>query len=84
FSYIDVPEFAGSLVIREELLLTIYERLEEADIGIAFPTRTITFAAELPIGMASSARSSEEDQVTSSQQAGPIQNGGMQGATGES
>jgi MscS family membrane protein len=41
FSYIDVPEFDVQVVIREELLLTIYERLEAAGIKLAFPTQTI-------------------------------------------
>ncbi len=41
FSYIAVPDFAASVIVREELLLTIYERFEEAGIGIAFPTRTL-------------------------------------------
>lgn len=41
FAYIDVPDFTESVFIRQELLLEIYRRLEEADIGIAFPTRTL-------------------------------------------
>ncbi|WP_162301952.1 mechanosensitive ion channel family protein [Croceibacterium ferulae] len=49
FSYIDVPDFAESLIHREELLLTILERFEEAGIGIAFPTRTIVFGNDLPV-----------------------------------
>lgn len=44
FSYIEVSDFGDSLIWREELLLTILERLEAAGIGIAFPTRTIVFA----------------------------------------
>jgi len=49
FSYIDVRDFGQSVVIKEELLLSIYERFEEAGIGIAFPTRTITFAESSPL-----------------------------------
>ena len=44
FSYIDVREFEASVLIREELLLTIYERLEAADIKLAFQTQTIAFS----------------------------------------
>ncbi|WP_233130791.1 mechanosensitive ion channel family protein [Sphingomonas jeddahensis] len=44
FSYIDVSDFGESTVIRQELLLSIYERLSAAGIGIAFPTRTIFLA----------------------------------------
>jgi len=43
FSYIDVREFDTQVIIRENLLLTIYERLEAAGIGIAFPTQRIMF-----------------------------------------
>lgn len=46
FSYIDVPDFEVSLVIREALLLSIYERLEAAGIGLAFQAQTIVFAPE--------------------------------------
>jgi MscS family membrane protein len=46
FSYIDVPDFDTQVVIREELLLTIYERLEAAGIGLAFPTQTIFYAPQ--------------------------------------
>lgn len=48
FSYIDVPDFDTSVIIREELLLSIYERLEAAGIGLAFPAQTIVFSAEEP------------------------------------
>ncbi len=41
FSYIDVRDFGESVVIREELLLAIYERFEAASIGLAFPLQTI-------------------------------------------
>lgn len=44
FSYIDVREFDVQVVIRETLLLTIYERLEAAGIELAFPTQTILLA----------------------------------------
>jgi MscS family membrane protein len=46
FAYINVPDFAQSLIVREELLLTIYERFEQAEIPIAFPTRTIYLRGE--------------------------------------
>lgn len=45
FSYIDVRDFGDSLVVRQELLLSIYERLSAAGIGIAFPTRTLFLAS---------------------------------------
>jgi MscS family membrane protein len=54
FAYIDVADFDVQVVIREELLLTIYERLEAAGISLAFPTQNIFYApqraaaAELP------------------------------------
>lgn len=41
WSYITVPDFAESRLVRQELLLTIYERLEAAGLSIAFPTRTV-------------------------------------------
>lgn len=46
FSYIDVPDFDTQVVIREELLLTIYERLEAAGIGLAFPMQTVFYAPQ--------------------------------------
>ena len=48
FAYIDVSDFEVSVVIREELLLAIYERLEAADIGLAFPAQTIDFSPAQP------------------------------------
>lgn len=48
FSYIDVSDFELSVRIREELLLSIYERLEAADIGLAFPAQTIDFSPAQP------------------------------------
>ncbi len=44
FSYITVSDFGESLVVRQELLLAIYEQLSAAGIGIAFPTRTLIMA----------------------------------------
>lgn len=41
WSYIAVTDFAESRLIRQELLLEILNRLEEAGMAIAFPTRTI-------------------------------------------
>lgn len=46
FAYIDVLDFEVNVVIREELLLTIYERLEKAGIGLAFQTQTMVFSPE--------------------------------------
>jgi len=46
FSYIEVTDYAESLGIRHELLLTIFERLEEADVAIAYPTQTIHLARD--------------------------------------
>lgn len=46
FAYIDVKEFDTQVIIRESLYLRIYERLEAAGIGLAFPTQTIVFAPE--------------------------------------
>ncbi len=41
FTYITVPDFADSLGIRQELLLSILDRLEDAGLSIAFPTQTL-------------------------------------------
>ena len=46
FAYIDVREFDTQVIIREELLLAIYEQLDAAGIGMAFPSQTIVFAPE--------------------------------------
>lgn len=46
FAYIDVPDFNESLIVREEMLLAIYEQYEAAEIGIAFPTRTLVLTGE--------------------------------------
>ena len=46
FSYIDVREFDTQVIIRENLLLTIFERLEAADINLAFPTQRLVFSPE--------------------------------------
>lgn len=48
FSYIDVPDFDASVIIREELLFTIYERLEAAGIRVAAPVRSLVFPAPAP------------------------------------
>lgn len=44
WSYIDVREFDVQVVVKEELLLTIYERLESAGIALASPAQTITLS----------------------------------------
>jgi MscS family membrane protein len=41
FSYIDVTDFGESTIVRQELLLSIYERLAAAGIGIAVPRRSV-------------------------------------------
>lgn len=41
FAYINSEDYPGSLEIREELLLSIMEKLEEGRFSIAFPTQTI-------------------------------------------
>lgn len=41
FTYITVADFAESLSIRQDLLLSILERLEDAGLSIAFPTQTL-------------------------------------------
>jgi len=46
FSYIMESDFPASLVVRQELLLTIFERLEEAGLSIAFPTQKIFVVQE--------------------------------------
>jgi MscS family membrane protein len=49
FSYITVTDFVEGLGVRQELLLTIMERLEQAGLGIAFPTRTLHLPEPLTI-----------------------------------
>ena len=41
FAYIEVSDYAESLDHRQELLMTIFERLEEAGLSIAYPTQTL-------------------------------------------
>ena len=41
FSYIEAADFDESLVIRQDLLLLIFAALEQAEVGIAFPTSTV-------------------------------------------
>ena len=48
FSYINVKEFDTQVIIREELLLTIYEQLEAAGIELAFPTQTVVYLSKNP------------------------------------
>jgi MscS family membrane protein len=62
FAYIDVPEFDTQVVIREELLLSIYEQLEAAGISLAFPSQTIMFPPRQTSAEAESARSAEPAQ----------------------
>ncbi|MGB7370545.1 mechanosensitive ion channel domain-containing protein [Erythrobacter sp.] len=46
FAYLDVTDLAESLEIRHDLLMTIYARLEEAGLSIAFPTQTVYLRPE--------------------------------------
>jgi len=41
WSYIIVIDYAESRLIRQELLLAIFEKLEAAGLSIAYPTRTV-------------------------------------------
>jgi len=41
WSYITVSDFAESRLVRQQLLLTIFERLEAAGLSIAFPTQKV-------------------------------------------
>jgi MscS family membrane protein len=43
FSYITVDDFVESLHIKQDLLLTMMERLEKAGLALALPTRTLHF-----------------------------------------
>jgi len=66
FSYIDVKEFDASVLIREELLLTMYERLEAAGIGLAFPAQTIALPpAQLEALLSSRAANSGDHEPNS-------------------
>lgn len=46
FAYIEAADFDESLVIRQDLLLLIFVKLEEAGVGIAFPTSTVHLFAQ--------------------------------------
>lgn len=48
WSYIAVPDFAESRLVRQELLLEMFARLEAAGLTIAFPTRTVHLVQEGP------------------------------------
>ncbi len=45
-SYIEVRDFDTNVIVREELLLALVERLEAAGIKLAFPAQTIVFSPE--------------------------------------
>jgi MscS family membrane protein len=45
-SYIEVRDFDANVIVREELLLSMVERLEAAGIKLAFPAQTIVFSPE--------------------------------------
>ncbi|WP_241233536.1 mechanosensitive ion channel family protein [Altericroceibacterium xinjiangense] len=46
FAYIEVVDYAESLKFRQELLMMIFERLDEAGLSVAFPTQTIYLREE--------------------------------------
>jgi len=46
YAYIQASDFDENLAIRSDLMLDIYERLEAAGIGFAFPTRTLYLRRE--------------------------------------
>jgi MscS family membrane protein len=46
FAYILESDFAVSLIVRQELLLTIFERLEAAGLSMAFPTQKVYLVPE--------------------------------------
>lgn len=46
FAYIDVREFDTQVIIREQLLLKIHERLEAAGVSLAYPAQKIVFSPE--------------------------------------
>lgn len=50
FSYIEAADFDESLVIQQDLLLLIFMKLEQAGVGIAFPTRTLHLVHDRPTG----------------------------------
>ena len=77
WSYINVSEFDTQVIIRETLLLSIYERLEAAGVSLAFPTRKILFSpeqlAEAGEQLASPrARTKAEDEVEVGDEAGLV------------
>jgi len=46
FSYIDTAEFDVQVAVRENLLFTIYQRLEAAGIRLAYPSQTVLFQGD--------------------------------------
>lgn len=46
FSYIEVPDWDASVLVREELVMSIVKGLEDAGIALAFPAQTIVFDSE--------------------------------------
>jgi MscS family membrane protein len=46
FAYIEVPDWDPSVLVREELVMSIVKGLEEAGIALAFPAQTIVFDPE--------------------------------------
>jgi MscS family membrane protein len=61
FSYITVDDFVESLHIKQDLLLTMMERLEKAGLALALPTRTLHFKPD-PLTIAR-APASEQDRT---------------------
>ena len=60
FSYITVSDFNESLVVRQELLLTLFERLEAAGLSIAFPTQKVFVVQDREEGDAQNGRDRRE------------------------
>ncbi|MET1755018.1 mechanosensitive ion channel family protein [Novosphingobium sp. RD2P27] len=46
FAYMEAADYDESLVIRQDLMLTIFAKLEELGVDIAFPTRTLHLVTE--------------------------------------
>jgi MscS family membrane protein len=63
YGYIDVREFDAQVIIREALLLAIYERLEAAGIGLASSGQTLVFAPQREVRDGERAAIGEEPAV---------------------
>jgi MscS family membrane protein len=61
FAYILESDFAVSLIVRQELLLTIFERLEAAGLSLAFPTQKVFVVREGDDGKGQTAAAGRAD-----------------------